>query len=570
MATEEKKLLKLPETISVRTLASLIGQDPTAVIGKLISNGVMTNINQNIDFDTAALLVEEFGFTAEAEAPTRQTLTKTATGKTAVGRPPVVTIMGHVDHGKTSLLDYIRSSNIAKGESGGITQHISAYQIEFTTQDHAKRKITFIDTPGHEAFSALRAHGASITDLVILVVAADDGVKPQTLEAIEHAKTANVPIIVAINKTDLPGSNPERVKQQLAEHELISEEWGGKTVMVPISAKTGAGVDQLLELIVLTTDLLELKADPDATAEGIVIEANSDKQVGSLATVLIYNGTLRTGQVIVVGKTFGRIRSMSDDLGHKLAAAGPAKPAIITGLKDVPKFGDRVESVPNEKVAKSMTQQKTVKTGSGGGGDANHFPILLKADVGGSLAALEDSIGKLKYKDAHVSVIASGIGQISENDIAVAKSAGAVIITFRSSPPKRIVELASKDGVDIKEYWVIYEAIEYLTEQLKSIATPTYTTTELGRLKILEVFSQKDGIAIVGGEVTQGVAKKTEKLTAWRDKEEIGEAVITGLRLGKVEVDQVEAGQQCGLALEKAPILEKGDILAFTSVKEEK
>lgn len=570
MATEEKKLLQLPETISVRTLASLIGQDPTAVIGKLISNGVMANINQNIDFDTAALLVEEFGFTAEGEAPTRQTLTKTATSKTAVGRPPVVTIMGHVDHGKTSLLDYIRSSNIAKGESGGITQHISAYQIEFTTQDHAKRKITFIDTPGHEAFSALRAHGASITDLVILVVAADDGVKPQTLEAIEHAKTANVPIIVAINKTDLPGSNPELVKQQLAEHELISEEWGGKTVMVPISAKTGAGVDQLLELIVLTTDLLELKADPDANAEGIVIEANSDKQVGSLATVLIYNGTLRTGQVIVVGKTFGRIRSMSDDLGNKLAAAGPAKPAIITGLKDVPKFGDRVESVPNEKVAKSMTQQKTVKAGSVGGGDANYFPILLKADVGGSLAALEDSIGKLKYKDALVTVIASGIGQISENDIAVAKSAGAVIITFRSTPPKRIVELAAKDGVDIKEYWVIYEAIEYLTEQLKNIATPTYTTTELGRLKILEVFSQKDGVAIVGGEVTQGLAKKTEKLTVWRDKEEVGEAMITGLRLGKVEVDQVEAGQQCGLALDKAPVLEKGDILAFTSVKEEK
>lgn len=564
----EKTVINIPDEISVRALSELVGQAPTAVIGKLIAGGVMANINQNIDFDTAALLAGEFGFEA---APLEKTtnINKTTNSKDAVTRPPIVTIMGHVDHGKTSLLDYIRSANVAAGETGGITQHISAYQIDFTTSEGDKRKITFVDTPGHEAFSALRAHGAALTDIVILVVAADDGVKPQTLEAIKFAKEANVQIIVAINKADLPGANVERVKQQLAEHELIPEQWGGKTVMLPVSAKTGDGVNELLEMIILTADVMELKADPDATPEGIVIEANLDKQVGPLATVLVYNGTLHTGQVVVVGKTFGRIRSIQDDLGSKIASAGPARPVQIVGLKDVPVFGERLSAVPNEKVARSMTQT-TVSGHTGAGEDANTVKIVLKADVGGSLAALEDSIRKLSNKDATVEIISSGIGQVTENDVTLAQTANAAVISFRTPLAKRIIELSEKANIFIKDYWIIYDVLEYLQAELKRIATPVFVTTEIGRLKVLEVFSQKKQEVIAGGEVTQGLAAKKHDVVIYRDKEEIGKGKVSTIKIGKVETDQVNPGEQCGLSLQTEVVLEKGDIIAFVEITEEK
>lgn len=579
----DTKRLQLPETISVRSLASLLSVEPTAVISKLIANGVMAHINQNLDFDTAALLSEEFGFTAEAEAVKTAQVTRSAVGKNAAARAPIVTIMGHVDHGKTSLLDYIRSANVAAGESGGITQHISAYQIDFdphgekgdrkgshfTTSDKQKRKITFIDTPGHEAFSALRAHGASITDLVVLVVAADDGVKPQTLEALNHAKTASVPIIVAINKIDLPKANVERVKQELAEHELVPEEWGGKTVIIPLSAKSGVGVDNLLELIILTTDLLELKADPTGAPEGIVLEANLDKKVGPVTTALVYNGTLRPGQVVVAGKTYGRIRSLEDDRGNRLNSAGPAQPVVITGLREVPTFGDRVETVPNEKVAKTMTATSLV-SGKSAAESSNTFRIVLKVDVGGSLAALEDSIHKLKFKDASVEILSAGIGQVNENDITLAKTAGATVISFRSAPVKRILDLADKDGVIVKEYWIIYEVIDFLSDQLRLIATPTFTIIEVGRLKVLEVFSAKGAVAIVGGEVSEGEISKNKEVTIFRNKEEIGIAKVIGVKIGKIEADRVEKGAQCGLSLEavSAPI-EKGDVLVLSEKRED-
>ncbi len=566
----EQKVLQLPETVSVRTLASLLGVEPTAVITKLIANGVMAHINQNLDFDTAALLSEEFGFTAEAESRTTTHVTRSVDTKNAVQRAPIVTIMGHVDHGKTSLLDYIRSTNVAGGETGGITQHISAYQIDFTTNDKQIRKITFIDTPGHEAFSALRAHGASITDLVVLVVAADDGVKPQTIEALNHAKGAGVPIIVAINKIDSQKAQIDRVKQQLSEHELVAEDWGGSTVMVPLSAKTGEGVDQLLEMIVLTTDLLELRADPTATPEGIVLEANLDKQVGPTARVLVYNGTLHTGQVIVVGKTFGRIRSLEDDRGRRLPSAGPAQPVVVHGLKDVPNFGDRIEVVPNEKLAKTMTQSIDKKGQAHAAEDANTFNIVLKADVGGSLAALEDSISKLKVKDAAVEILSAGIGQVNENDVTLAKAAKGTVIAFRSTPVKRILELAQKDGVDVKEYWIIYEALDFLQEQLKRIATPTFVTVETGRLKVLEVFSAKGTAAIAGGEVSEGEATKNKDIKVTRAKEEIGTGKVTGVKMGKLEVDKAEKGTQCGLSLEELTVpIEKGDVLIFSEQREE-
>jgi translation initiation factor IF-2 len=566
----ELKQLQLPETISVRGLASRLGVEPTQVIGKLIAGGIMAHINQNIDFDTAALISEEFGFAAEPEVASGSHVTKSAQGKHASQRAPIVTIMGHVDHGKTSLLDYIRQSKVASGESGGITQHISAYQIDFASSDKQQHKITFIDTPGHEAFSALRSHGASITDLVILVVAADDGVKPQTLEALAHARQAGVPIIVAVNKIDLPKSNPERVKQQLAEHELVPEDWGGKTVIAPVSAKTGEGVDNLLEMIVLTTDLLELKADPTATPEGIVLEANLDKQVGPIATILIYNGTLHTGEVLVVGKTYGRVRSMEDDRGRKLPSAGPAQPVMVTGLRDVPTFGDRAEAVPNEKVAKTMTQGAFVAGGQGGSDSGNSFKIVLKVDVGGSLAALEDSLRKLKVKDAVVEILSAGIGQVNENDINLAKAAGGTVIAFRSTPLKRILELAEKDGVEVKEFWIIYEALDYLGEKLKEIATPTFITIEVGRLKVLEVFSAKGSLAIAGGEVTQGEVKKDTSVTAFREKEEVATGKLVGVKMGKVEVDKVEKGTQCGLSLEELTAsINQGDVLVFTETRQE-
>jgi translation initiation factor IF-2 len=562
----EKPTIQIPEEISVRTLASALKVDPTKVIGKLVAGGVFATINQTVDFDTATLVAEEFGYSTEAEQ--KSTSVKKAVGtKSAAPRAPIVTIMGHVDHGKTSLLDYIRRSNVAAGESGGITQHISAYQIDFETSEGGKRKITFIDTPGHEAFSALRAHGASITDVVILVVAADDGVKPQTIEAINHAKSANVPIVVAINKSDLPSANIDRVKGQLVENGLNPEDWGGKTVTVPISAKTGEGVNDLLEMVLLTSDVLELKADPEATPEGIVIEANLDKQVGPLATVLVYNGTLHPGQVLVIGKTYGRIRALEDDLGRKIPAAGPAKPVLITGLKDVPKFGDRLEVVPNEKVARTMTQDSRKARSKTATESENTFPVVIKADVGGSLAALEESVRKLKNKDAIVEIVSSGIGPVNENDITLAKTAGAAVVAFRVNTIKRTKDIAEKEGVNLLEYWVIYDAIEYLQGELKRIATPVKIVEEKGRLKVLAHFSSKGNTGIIGGEVTSGLVAKGLELIITRQKEEVGTGKILSVQIGKVETDRAEKGEQCGLSVEFDAPIEVGDVLVANEVR---
>jgi translation initiation factor IF-2 len=398
---------------------------------------------------------------------------------------------------------------------------------------------------------------------VVLVVAADDGVKPQTIEAITHAKAANVPIIVAINKTDVPGANVERIKQQLTEHELVAEEWGGKTVMAPISAKTGEGIEHLLEMIVLATDLLELKADIDSLPEGVVIEANLDKQVGPLTTLLIFSGTLRAGQIAVVGKTFGRIRSLHNDRGEQVSSAGPSQPVVVTGLKEVPQFGDQLAVVPNEKIARSMTASGAGAKSQGGEG-GNTIRIILKADVGGSLAALEDSISKIKNKDATVEIISSGIGQVTENDITRAKTAGAIVIAFRLPVQKRIQELADQEGVTTKEYWIIYEAVDFLNTEVRRIATPTFTKVELGRLKVLAIFGEKGRLQVVGGEVTQGEVKSGVDIEVFRAKELLGQGKVTDLRVGKVAVDKVGQGEQCGLSVEDGPAIEKDDLLVLS------
>lgn len=564
----ENKIIELPAEISIRSLADLVKEQPTTLISHLMKNGVFVSINQNIDFDTAALLIEEFGYTAKEEQK-NVGINKNSDSKNAISRPPIVTIMGHVDHGKTSLLDYIRSSNVVAGESGGITQNISAYQINFKTKEGESRRITFIDTPGHEAFSALRAHGASITDIVILVVAADDGVKPQTIEAIQHAKNANVPIVVAINKSDLPGVNPERVKQQLGEHDLMPEEWGGKTVMVNVSAKTGDGIDNLLEVVLLTADLSELKADPDASAEGIVIEGNLDKSVGSVATILVYSGTLKMGQVVVVGSTYGRIRSMQNDLGVKISSALPSTPVQIIGLKDVPKFGDRLIVAPSEKVARTMTANSTNSVANSVSEENVTQNVILKVDVGGSLAALEETLSKLKFKNALITIVSSGIGAVTENDITLAKTSNSVIYSFRTPVSKKNKELAEQEGVELKEEWVIYEIVDDCSERLKKVASPVTVREEIGRLKVLEVFSRKKKSAIIGGEVLDGDAKATE-IEIYREKELIGSAKCTAIKIGKVAAELAQKGTQCGLQIEDDGVgIEKGDILHFVVTRVE-
>ena len=558
--------IQIPESITVRALADLIGKQPSEVITKLMQSGVMAHINQSIDFDTAALIVDEFGFEGVAEVKNDK-LSFTTGSRDAIKRPPIVTIMGHVDHGKTTLMDYIRSANVAASESGGITQHISAYQIDFETKEKEKRKITFIDTPGHEAFSQLRAHGVSMTDVVILIVAATDGVKPQTIEVIEKARANNVPIIVAINKIDMPGANIEVVKKQLSEHELMPEEWGGKTTMIPISAKSGKGVEDLLEMVILTADLLDLKADSNIPAEGVVIEAHKDIKVGSLATLLIYNGTLRPGYSLVIGSTYGKIRSMTNDQGLPIAVAGPATPVIISGLNDVPKFGDTIQIMPNEKSARVIAEQKNSKKQKYSEKPANAFRVVIKADVGGSLAALEDSIKKLKHKDAVVEILQSGIGQVTENDINIAEASGSTIIAFRVEVPNQIKKINEFKNIQIKEFWVIYEIIEFLSQQLEIIATPTYETIELGRLKVLEIFMQKGKSAIVGGEVTQGKVTKNADVIINRNNEEVSKAKLISLKAGKIDTDEVEKGQQCGMSLEEVDTVEKGDVLIFSETR---
>jgi len=558
----EAKEIVLPENLSVRNLAALLNVEPTELMGKLIANGVLAHINQEIDHDTAALIASEYGWEVKEET-IKQIATRSQT--TGEKRPPIVTIMGHVDHGKTTLLDYIRSSNVAATESGGITQHISAYQINFTMGNKERRVITFIDTPGHEAFGAIRAHGASLTDLVVLVVAADDGVKPQTLEAYEMAKKANVPIVVAINKIDAPGANQERVKQQLTEIGLTPEDWGGKTITVPISAKNGSGVNDLLEMIVLATDILELKADKRAAFEGIVIEASRDKQIGPRAVVLVYNGVLRLGQIVFTGKTYGRVRSMTDDQGRPVVEAQPSLPVTVSGFKDVPSFGERVQVVPSEKVARSMLNDGTIKKSSAHEG--KNLSLIVKADVGGSLAALLDILQKQKYHDAGVEIVASGIGQLTESDLKMAQASGASVLVFRSSPAKRLLELAQRDGILIKESWVIYELTNYVQEKLREIASPIVERVTLGRLKVLAVFKQKKGEAIIGGEVLEGEIVANKPVIVTREKEEIGQGEAKEIQENKISVDRVEKGRRCGVSLVNAPEIAVGDVLIFQDTK---
>jgi translation initiation factor IF-2 len=560
----ELTTIEIEDMITVGTLADKLSLPVTRIIGELMKNGVMATVNERIDFDTAQIIVEELGLEVElkkheAESPvsTARVRTVSAAGKT---RPPVVAVMGHVDHGKTSLLDAIRGANVVKSEAGGITQHISAYQI-----DHNGRAITFLDTPGHEAFAAIREHGALLTDLVVIVIAADDGIKPQTIEAIRFARKAGVRIVVALNKIDKEGANIERAKQQLSEQDLLPEEWGGDTVIVPVSAKTGEGIPQLLDMLLLVADVEDLKADFDVPASGLIIEAHVEQGRGPVAHALIEAGKLKRGGFIVAGSTYAKIRTLEATDGKTLTEAGPSTPVIITGFKTLPEFGDEFIYADNEKAARAAAEKAEVAGRAAGGRlDMNsselirminrnnkitEFNIIVKADVQGSLTSVLDSLKALDTDEVAVRVVGTGIGAVTENDVHMAHSSDAVIYGFNVALPSNVKQLSSRDKVDVRLYKVIYELIDDTKLELTKRLPPEIKETELGRLVVRGIFKTTKTEIICGGEVTKGKLTVPALARITRGEEELGEVEVTNLKRGPQVAKEVVEGEMCGLSL---------------------
>ena len=575
------KHIKLPETIAVKDLASKMSYTASDIIKKLMLMGVMASINQEIDFDTATLVAGEFGVTTEELPPDIDpTLIPEIVDdpKTLKERPPVVTVMGHVDHGKTSLLDAIRNTSVSTHEAGGITQHIGAYQVVCKGT-----KIVFLDTPGHEAFTAMRARGAQITDVAILVVAADDGVMPQTVEAIDHAKSANVPIIIAINKIDKPGANPERVKQELMEYGLVAEEYGGDTIMVPVSAKQHTGIDDLLENILLVAEVEELKANPNREARGVIIEAKLDKGRGSVATVLVQSGTLRIGDSIVVGTAYGHVRAMINDRGDNVKKAGPSMPVEILGLNDVPSAGDILAAV-DEKQARSIAEARLgnqrrdlIKSKSVSldalfqqiqEGDIKDLNILVKADVQGSVEALNSALlGLNKNDEVRVSIVHSGVGAVSESDIMLASASQAIVIAFNVRPDANARRLADTEDVDIRTYRVIYDALNDVKDAMSGMLKPKYKEVIQGRVEIRQVMRFSKAL-VAGSYVLEGKIKSNSKIRILRDNVELFDGEIDSLRRFKDEVKEVAAGYECGISIVDFRDFAEGDIIEAYTMEE--
>ena len=575
------KHIKLPETIAVKDLASKMSYTASDIIKKLLLMGVMASINQENDFDTATLVAAEFGVTTEELPPdVDPTLIPEIEDdpKTLKERPPVVTVMGHVDHGKTSLLDAIRNTSVSTHEAGGITQHIGAYQVICQG-----KKIVFLDTPGHEAFTAMRARGAQITDVAILVVAADDGVMPQTVEAIDHAKSANVPIIIAINKIDKPGANPERVKQELMEYGLVAEEYGGETIMVPVSAKQRIGIDDLLENILLVAEVEELKANPNREARGVIIEAKLDKGRGSVATVLVQSGTLRIGDSIVVGTAYGHVRAMINDRGDNVKKAGPSMPVEILGLNDVPSAGDILAAV-DEKQARSIAEARLgnqrrdlIKSKSVSldalfqqiqQGDIKDLNIVVKADVQGSVEALNNALlGLNKNDEVRVNIVHSGVGAVSESDIMLAAASGAIVIAFNVRPDANARRLADTENVDIRTYRVIYDALNDVKDAMSGMLKPKYKEVIQGRVEIRQVmrFSK---VLVAGSYVLEGKIHNNSKIRILRDNVELFDGEIDSLRRFKDEVKEVAAGYECGISIVDYKDFAEGDIIEAYTMEE--
>jgi len=567
----------LPESITVKELAEAMKKTAAEVMKKLMSYGVMAAINQQIDYDTAALVAEEFGITAErlVEVNEEEILFDESEDKPEdlKPRPPVVVVMGHVDHGKTSLLDRIRKTNVTDYEAGGITQHIGAYTVKIN-----ERSITFLDTPGHEAFTAMRARGAQVTDIAILVVAADDGVMPQTVEAINHAKAANVSIIVAINKIDKPDANPERVKQELTEYGLVPEEWGGDVICVPVSAKTGENIELLLEMVLLTADILELKANPDKQAKGTIIEAKLDKSRGPIATLLVQRGTLKVGDAIVTGVTFGRIRAMIDDKGNSIKSAPPSTPVEVLGLPEVPEAGEVFYVVKDEKLAKQVVEKRKEKQREQAlkqagrislddlfnqiqQGKVKDLNIIVKADVQGSVEAVKQSLEKLSTDEVRVKIIHGGVGAVTESDVKLAEVSNAIIIGFNVRPAPNVPEIAENANVDIRLYRVIYNAIEDVQAAMKGMLEPKYKEVILGHAEIRQLY-KVSGVGTVGGAyVTDGKIVRSADVRIVRNGIVVHEGKLASLKRFKDDVREVMQGYECGLSIEKFNDIKEGDIV---------
>ena len=573
----------VPKNITVKQLAYEMDSDPVDVIKELIRNGVMANINQTIDYSTASLIAEDLGFVVTLENAS-STLEEDNLGvlkseddpQKQVSRPPIVTIMGHVDHGKTTLLDAIRQSNLTEAEVGGITQRIGAYQVEY-----GEKRITFLDTPGHEAFTAMRSRGAKITDIAVLVVAADDGVMPQTLEAIDHAKAADVPIIVAINKIDVPDANPDHVKTHLVERGLVIEEWGGEVIAVPVSAITRDGIPELLENILLVAEISELKADPDRLAVGTIVEAQVDKNKGTLATVLVQTGTLRLGQSVVVGNSSGRIKALLGNSGVKLESAGPSTPAEILGLDIVPDAGDTLIAVDSDKVAKDIIKKRqkykesqisfntTLEEASSRltTGELTEINLVIKTDMQGSVDAVRESLNKLTAEDRRVNIIHAGVGTINESDVLLAETSQAIIIGFNTKIEPGARRSATAKKLDIRLYDIIYRLSEDIQSALEGLLTPDVLEITEGHCEVRAVFSVGRNNKIAGSYVTNGRISRNSKARITRQGELLYEGLVSSLKHFKDDVREMNTGFECGIAIEGFSDFEVGDIIESIRVE---
>jgi len=584
----DDEVVVIEASITVKDLADTLKRPYVEVIKQLIFIGVMAGMNQEIDFATAEKVIEKYGALAvlkdveEGKLDEVSEVEEIEADLAIAKKPAVVTVMGHVDHGKTSLLDCIRKAKVTETEAGGITQHIGAYTVNINGE-----KITFLDTPGHEAFTAMRARGAQITDIVILVVAADDGIMPQTKEAINHCKAAKVPMIVAINKIDRPGANIDKVKQELTEYGLVAEDWGGDTICVPVSAHTKEGIDTLLEMVLITAEMLELKANPDRSAKGTVIEAKLDKGRGPLATLLVQNGTLSTGDSIIVGTTYGRIRAMFDDKGKKIKTAGPSIPVEILGLSDVPEAGDRFNVVKDEKTARNMAEARKAKSREEHfetsnrvsmenlysqiqEGSVKELGVIVKADVQGSVEAVRQSLEKLSTDNVKVRVIHSGVGAITETDVILAAASNAIIIGFNVRPDNNAAVVGEREKVEIKTYRIIYDALDDIKAAMVGMLDPVYKEVVLGRVEIRQIYKVSNVGTIAGSYVLTGKITRNSSVRVLRNGIVITESTLASLKRFKDDAKEVAAGYECGLSVEKFNDIKEGDIIEAFIMEEVK
>lgn len=587
IAEQRKKqqiTIEVPEEITVGELASLLRMTATEVIKKLMVLGVMATVNEVIDYDTAEIVATELGAKVKKQVIVsieEQIIEEEIEDdENAVTRPPVICVMGHVDHGKTSILDAIRDTDVTSTEAGGITQAIGAYQV--VTNGN---KITFLDTPGHAAFTAMRARGAMATDIAVLVVAADDGIMPQTIEAINHAKAAGVEIIVAINKMDKEGANPDRIMQQLTEHELVPEEWGGDVICVPVSAKTRMGIDKLLETILLVAEMAELKANPDRTAKGVVIEAKLDKGRGPVATLLVQNGTLHSGDIIVAGTAVGKIRAMTDYHGKPIDAAGPSVPVEIMGLDSAPMSGDEFNAVSDEKLARTLVEQRKEKAKEEEfklfqkvtldtlfdtlqEGEMKELNIIIKADVQGSVEAVKQSLLKIENDEVNVKIVHGAVGAVNESDVMLANASNAIVVAFNTGVDQIAYDNAQRDGIEIKKYDIIYDAIEDIERAMRGMRAPKYRDVDTGEVEVREVYKISSAGTIAGSLVTSGSIKRDGKVRVVRNGKQIADVKLANLKRFKDEVKEVSSGYECGISLDGWDDIQAGDILQAYIVEE--